>query len=127
MRHQNNKLIQLSTGNKERSLFVRTLLTNLIRAGAVTTTPKRAKVLKAEADSFFSNLVRIDSKYDEKDAKRECIRMVKATIYGEAEGKKVIETYLPKYREMKWKSFVANYKIWFRKWDGSEKILLKLI
>lgn len=128
MRHQNNKLIQLSTGNKERSLFIRTLLTNLIRAGAVTTTPKRAKVLKAEADSFFSNLVKIDSRYeDKKDARRECIRMVKATIYGEAEGKKVIETYLPKYREMKWKSFVANYKIWFRKWDGSEKILLKLI
>jgi len=81
MRHQNNKLIQLSTGNKKRSLFVRTLLTNLVKNGAVTTTPKRAKVLKAEADSFFSNLVRIDSKYEEKDAKRECINMIKSTIY----------------------------------------------
>jgi hypothetical protein len=52
---------------------------------------------------------------------------VKATIYGEEEWKKVIQTLLPKYRELKWKSFVANYKIWFRKWDGSEKVLLKLI
>lgn len=127
MRHQDNKLLQLNTGNKKRSVFIRTLLTNLVRAGAVTTTPKRAKVLKAEADSFFSRLVRIDSKYEEKDARRECINIVKSTIYGEDEGKKVIEVLLPKYREMKWKSFVANYKIWFRKWDGSEKILIKLI
>lgn len=127
MRHQDNKLLQLNTGNQKKSVFIRTLLSNLIRTGAVTTTPKRAKVLKAEADSFFSRLVRIDSKYEEKDARRECINIVKATIYWEVEGKKVMETLLPKYREMKWKSFVANYKIWFRKWDGSEKILIKLI
>ncbi len=127
MRHQNNKLIQLSTWNQKRSIFVRTLLTNLIKTGALTTTPKRAKVLKAEADSFFSRLLKLDSRYEEKDALRECINFVKATIYGEEEWKKVIQTLLPKYRELKWKSFVANYKIWFRKWDGSEKVLLKLI
>lgn len=127
MRHQNNKLIQLSTWNQKRSIFVRTLLTNLIKTGALTTTPKRAKVLKAEVDSFFSRLLKLDSRYEEKDALRECINLVKATIYGEEEWKKVIQTLLPKYRELKWKSFVANYKIWFRKWDGSEKVLLKLI
>lgn len=127
MRHQDNKLLQLSTGNQKRSIFVRTLLSNLIKTWALTTTPKRAKVLKAEADSFFSRLLKLDSKYEEKDAKRECINFVKATIYWEDEWKKVIQILLPKYREMKWKSFVANYKIWFRKWDGSEKILLKLI
>lgn len=127
MRHQDNKLLELNTWNKKKSVFIKTLLSNLIRTGAVTTTPKRAKVLKAEADSFFSTLIRLDSKYTEKDAKRECINFVKSSIYGETEWKKVIETFLPKYRELKWKSFVANYKIWFRKWDASEKILLKLI
>jgi len=75
------------------------LLTNLVKNGKTTTTPKRAKVLKAEADTFFANLVRMSKKLEEKDARRECIRYIKSQIYGEPEGKKVLNVLLPKYME----------------------------
>lgn len=129
MRHQKNKLIELSTGAKERRIFIRQLLSSLIRTGKVVTTPKRAKVLKSEADSFFSKLLQIAKRYaDEKDGKRECIRYVKSVIYWEEDGKKVITTLLPKYKEAgNVSSFVADYKVGFRVGDASPKIMLKLL
>ncbi len=121
-------MLELDTGVKKRQIFVRQMLTNLVKNGKTTTTPKRAKVLKSEVDSFFSNLVRLSKKLDEKDAKRECIRYIKSIIFGEAEGKKVLNVLLPKYLES-WatSSFVADYKLWFRVGDGVQKILLKLL
>lgn len=80
---------------------MRMQLSSLIRAGKITTTSKRAKVLKAFTDEFFSMLLSFDSKYDEKAAKREAIKYVKSVVYGEEEWKKVIENLLPKYREEK--------------------------
>lgn len=62
-------------------------LTSLVKNGKITTTPKRAKVLKAYADSFFSSLLSLYEKGDEAYAQREAIRIVKATIYGEEDGK----------------------------------------
>jgi ribosomal protein L17 len=97
MRHKKNKMLELHTGAKKKDVFVRQLLTNLIKNGKTTTTPKRAKVLKSEIDSFFANLVRMSKKLKEKDAKRECIRYIKSIIFGEAEGKKVLNVLLPKY------------------------------
>jgi len=129
MRHQKNKLLALSTGAKERRIFIRQLLTSLVRTGKVVTTPKRAKILKSEADSFFSKLLDIATRYpDEKDGKRECIRYVQSIIYGEEDGKKVINTWLPKYKEAGLtSSFVSDYKVGHRVGDASEKIMLKLI
>ena len=129
MRHKKNPLIELSTGAKERRIFVRQLLTSLIRNGKVVTTPKRAKILKSEADAFFSKLIDISTRYkDEKDGKRECIRYVQSVIYGEEDGKKVIAKLLPKYKEAGNKSsFVADYKVGFRVGDASPKIMLKLL
>jgi hypothetical protein len=68
------------------------------------------------------------NKYEEKDAKRECIRYVKSVLFGKEEWKKVIEKLLPKYKEW-WQtsSFVSSYKIWHRIWDWAEKILIKLL
>jgi ribosomal protein L17 len=107
---------------------VRQLLTNLIRNGKITTTGKRAKVLKSEANAFFSRLLRIYRENEAKDARRESIRYVKSVIYGEPEGKKVLEKILPKYQaEGAPKSFVADYKIGYRPGDAAEKILLKLL
>jgi hypothetical protein len=34
---------------------------------------------------------------------------------------------LPKYIANKRSSYIASYKIWFRKWDASEEVMLKLI
>ena len=109
MRHQQNKLLQLNTGAKSKTVFMRMQLSSLIRAGKLTTTPKRAKVLKAFADTFFSTLLSFDAKY------------------GEAVGKIVIETLLPKYREEKRTSgFTTSYKLGFRVGDAAAKTMLKL-
>jgi ribosomal protein L17 len=97
MRHQNNKLLELRTGEKTKSVFIRQLLTNLIKNGKIVTTAKRAKVLKAEANFFFARLVRLSKTLEAKDAKRECDRFVKSIIYGEAEGKMAVSVYLPRY------------------------------
>lgn len=127
MRHKHNKLLEVNTGAKSKSVFMRMQLSSLIRAGKLTTTPKRAKVLKAYTDEFFSNLMNILVRYEEKDATREAIRYVKSVVYGEAEGKKVIDTFLPKYKEENRKSgFTTEYKLGYRVGDASQKIMLKL-
>ncbi|HOG15352.1 MAG TPA: L17 family ribosomal protein [Candidatus Absconditabacterales bacterium] len=129
MRHRINKLKQLNTGAKKKNVFVRNLLTSFVKTGRITTTPKRAKVLKAETDAFFSKLVKTYSRYNtEAESKRECIKIVKATIFGEAEGKKVILEWLPKYLGGdKRTSYVMSYKLGVRKGDSAEKIMLKLV
>ena len=48
-------------------------------------------------------------------------------MFGEAEGKKVIETLLPKYKEENRKSgFTTEFKLGYRVGDASQKIMLKL-
>lgn len=128
MRHRINKLKQLNTGAKKKDIFIRNLLTSLVKSGKVTTTPKRAKVLKAEADSFFAKLVKTYNRYnEEKESRRECIRIIKATIYGEDEWKKILNELLPKYIADKNKSFVETYKVGFRKGDAAPITMLKLM
>jgi ribosomal protein L17 len=129
MQHRKNKLLEISTGAKSKPVFLRQLLTNLVRNGKITTTPKRAAVLKAYADSFFAGLVKNTTTYaNEKDARRENIRVIKSELFSEPEGKKVLETLLPKFIETGKKSgFVTSYKLGYRLGDGAEKILLKLM
>jgi len=129
MRHKHKQTIKLNTGIKKKSVFKREMLTNLIRSGVVTTTPKRAKVLKAEADAFFSHIIDLATRYAEAtDGKREAIAYTKSMIFGNEEGKKAINIYLPKYLDAKkTSSFVENYKLGTRKGDGVEKIMLKLL
>ena len=127
MQHRKNKLLEINTGAKSKNVYIRQMLTNLVRNGKVTTTAKRAQVLKAYADSFFGRLVANATSLAEKDALRENIRYVKAEIFSEPEGKKVINDLLPKYVESGKKSgFVTSYKLGYRVGDGAEKILLKL-
>jgi ribosomal protein L17 len=95
MRHSFNRHLELETGVKKRSIFIRNLLTSLVKSGKVVTTVKRAKVLKAEADSFFAKLVQLASSEDQSYGRREAIRLIKATIYGEQEGKKLINELIP--------------------------------
>jgi len=129
MRHRNNKLLKLNTGSKKKTVFIRSLLSSLVAYNKVTTTPKRAKVLKAEADSLFSKLVQLYDAYEnEKDAQRECVRVIKSTIYGEEAGKKLLNELLPKFRSSKKTSgFVADYKVWFRVGDWSLKVLVTIV
>ena len=128
MRHQNNRLLKINTWVKTKSVFLRELLTNFISKGKITTTQKRAKVLKAETDHFFSKILEIMARYnDEKDAKREAIRYVKSIIYWD-EGKKIIDVIVPRYLKDGTKTgFVALFNIGYRVGDAAPKVLLKLL
>lgn len=129
MRHKKNKLIELNTGMQSRHHVMRNLLTSLIKDWKLVTTPKRAFVLKSYADSFFSRLISYSTRYSvASDATRESIRYIKSVVYGEPEGKKVINDLIPLFRS-KWRSssFVSTYKLWYRPWDGVEKILVAFI
>ncbi len=127
MRHQKKKLLELNTWVKKKSIFIKEMLHNLVLNWKVITTPKRAKVLKAEADKFFSKIISMNEKYEDKDSRREIIRYIKTNVYWENAGKKVLNELFDKYVSS-WKKswFVKVYKLWFRKWDWVEKILVKL-
>ena len=127
MRHRKNPLLEINTGVKSKNVYIRQMLTNLIRNGKMSTTSKRAAVLKSEADALISRLVSNVQNYSESDAKRENIRLIKSIIFSEAEWKKLLNDLLPKYVESGKKSgFVHTYKLWYRLWDGAEKVLVKL-
>lgn len=133
MRHRYKRTKTLETWAQKSSNVIRNLLTSLIVSWQVKVTTKRAKVLKAEADSFFSKLLSKFDKYeDEKVARREIIRVVKSVIYTEEAWKKIVDEILPKYKknyiENKVKTwFVTDNKLWFRAGDGAEEILLSLV
>ena len=126
MQHRKNALLEINTGVKSKWVYIRQMLTNLIRSGKVATTSKRAAVLKAEADNLISRLISNTKNYSEADAKRENIRLIKSVIYSEAEGKKLLNDLLPKFVESGKKSgFVCTYKLGYRLGDWAEKILVK--
>lgn len=127
MQHRKNALLEINTGVKSKKVYIKQMLTNLIRNGKVSTTSKRAAVLKAEADSLISRLVSNTKQYEEKDARRENIRLIKSLIYSEAEWKKLLNDLLPKYVESgKQSGFICTYKLGYRVGDGAEKVLVKL-
>ena len=127
MQHRKNALLEINTGVKSKWVYIRQMLTNFVRNGKVTTTSKRAAVLKAEADNLISRLISNTKNYSEADAKRENIRLIKSVIYSEAEGKKLLNDLLPKFIESGKKSgFVCTYKLGYRLGDWAEKILVKL-
>ncbi len=91
------------------------MLTNLVTSGYITTTPKRAKVLKAYADHFFARLVKLHAERPE-DAARESVRYVKSVIWTEDAGKKVVSELVPAYiSQSRTSGYIANYKLGFRK------------
>lgn len=128
MRHKHKRILELNTGTIKTSTVVRNMLTNLIENGKMQTTSKRSRVLKAFADSFFARLVRIQKTKEPADARRESIRYISSVVFGDTAGKKVLDEILPRFVEeghTTW--FVTNYKLWFRPWDGAEKVLVTLV
>lgn len=100
MRHRKNRLLELQTGVQRKDNVIRNLITSLIANGQIVTTIKRAKVLKAEADSFFAGLLACYTRYaNQEDATREIIRKVQAVVFTENEGKKLVRELLPQWRD----------------------------
>lgn len=128
MRHRHDKTLEFKTGVQKRSLVIRSLLTNLVKYGAIKTTSKKAMILKARADSFFAKLVTLMKSDDQASGKREAIRLVKSQIFWEDEGKKVINEIVPMLVESgKNSGFVSDYKMGPRAGDAAEAVLVKIL
>lgn len=112
MRHRKKRATLLETGPKKKSTVLRNMLTSLVINGSITTTEAKARALKTYADRFFSRLMRNYTTCEsEQAAHRENIRLVKATIYGEDTGKKVIRELIPAYKDEKRTSFISTYRV----------------
>lgn len=129
MRHRYNKLLELSTWVQKKWNVVRNLITSLLREKRITTTPKRAKVLRYETEKLFAKLVRTYNSYENKeDSLREVKRILDKVVFD----KKLINTtleekLLPYLEEKRTSWFVRNYRVWIRTWDSVEKIMVELI
>ena len=126
MRHQRNRLIDINNGESmSRSHLLRSMLTSLIKHGRVTTTSKKAKALKAYTDNFFAKLVWYMS--DKDNGTRHAIALIKSVVYSEEDGKRALNERTPRFVESKkigW--YTEMFKLWFRKGDTAEKIMIKL-
>lgn len=128
MRHRKNRLLQIRGSVQSRDLVMRTMLTNLVRYGHLTTTEKKAKVLISYADGFLAKLVSMNTTLDEKTAQRETIRWVKARIFGNDEGKKVVREIVPHLLTKKVVSgFITSVKLGKRVGDAAEQIRIEII
>ncbi len=128
MRHRKNKLLKIRGSVQSRDLTMRTMLTNLVRYGHLTTTEKKAKVLVAYADNFFAKLVSMNNTLDESTAQRETIRWVKARVYGNDEGKKVIRELVPSLLTKKVNSgFFTSVKLGKRIGDAAEQVRIEFV
>ncbi len=128
MIHKNKRTVVAKISSvQKKSLIMRNLLTSFVKYESLTTTTKKAFLLKSMADKFFARLVSLYSKLEEKDARREAIRHIKSIIFGNDEWKKVLNELLPRLLSSKKNSwFISSYKLWQRKWDWAEEVLLKI-
>ena len=76
------------------------ILHYIFREKRITTTPKRAKVLKYETEKLFAKLVRTYKRYENKeDSLREVKRILTAIVYDKAVIDEIIESKLLPYVE----------------------------
>ena len=129
MRHRYNRLLELNTGIQKKDNVLRNMITSLLVEKRITTTPKRAKVVKHEVEKLFSKLVKTYKRYSEKDvSKREVKKILDGILYNKDVVDEIINERLLNYIEngkVSW--FVRNYKVWYRKGDAVEKIMIELV
>ncbi len=129
MRHRYNRLLELNTGIQKKDNVLRNMITSLLVEKRITTTPKRAKVVKHEVEKLFSKLVKTYKRYSEKDvSKREVKKILDSILYNKDVVDEIINERLLNYIEngkVSW--FVRNYKVWYRKGDAVEKIMIELV
>ena len=130
MRHHYNKFLDINSGVQKKSNLIRNLITSLIENKRVTTTPKRAKVLRYEAEKLFAKLVKTYNRFENKDdAIREVKKILLANTFGgDKIVNKAIEDKLMQYIQENRKSWFARlYRVGIRKGDNVEKIMVELI
>jgi len=130
MRHNYNRFLELNTGVQKKSNVIRNMITSLVQHKRITTTPKKAKVLKYEIEKFFAKLVRTYNRFENKeDALREVKKIILANTFGgDKTIKIVLEDKLLSYIEEGRKSgFARLYRVGVRKGDNVEKVMVELV
>ncbi len=129
MRKRYNRLLELNTGIQKKSNVLRNLITSLLEHKRITTTPKRAKVLRFEIEKLLSKLVRTYNRYDNKeDSLREVRRILSQIVYKKELIDNIIDNKILTYIEnnkVSW--FTRIYRVWVRSWDAVEKMMVELI
>lgn len=123
-------MLELNTGVQKKKNVIRNMLTSLVEHKRIVTTPKRAKVLKYEAEKFFAKLVKTYNRFENKeDALREVKKIILAnTFWGDKTVKIVLEDKLMPYIEENRRSwYVRLYRVGVRKGDNVEKFMVELI
>ena len=127
MRHRAKTTKEYDSWIQKISLLLRNMLTSLVIHGKVVTTSKRSYMLKAYANHFFASLVTIYRNHDEVYARRESIRRTKAILFGKEAWKKFVDSLLPSFVSSSKSSFISDVKLWVRKWDNAEEVLLQIV
>jgi len=130
MRHHYNRFLEVNSGVQKKSNLIRNMLTSLIEHKRVTTTPKKAKVLRYEAEKLFAKLVRTYNRFENKeDALREVKKILLANTFGgDKIVNKAIDDKLMQYIQENRKSWFARlYRVGVRKGDNVEKVMVELI
>jgi len=129
MRKRYNRLLELNTGIQKKTNVLRNLITSFLEHKRITTTPKRAKVLRFEIDKLLSKLIRTYNRYDNKEESiREVKRVLIKVLYKDELISDIIDNKLLTYIEewnVSW--FTRIYRVWVRSGDSVEKIMVELI
>ncbi len=129
MRKRYNRLLELNTGIQKKSNVLRNLITSFLEHKRITTTPKRAKVLRFEMDKLLSKLVKTYNRYDNKEESlREVKRILTKVLYKDELISDIVENKILAYVEenrVSW--FTRVYRVWVRSGDSVEKIMVELI
>jgi large subunit ribosomal protein L17 len=129
MRKRYNRLLELNTGIQKKSNVLRNLITSFLEHKRITTTPKRAKVLRFEIEKLLSKLVKTYNRYDNKEESlREVKRVLIKIVYKKDLIDSIIEDKLLSYiEEGKVSWFTRIYRVWVRNGDAVEKVMVELI
>jgi len=129
MRKRYNRLLELNTGIQKKSNVLRNLITSFLEHKRITTTPKRAKVLRFEMDKLLSKLVRTYNRYDNKEESlREVKRILTKIVYKDNLINDIVDNKILTYVEenrVSW--FTRIYRVWVRSGDAVEKVMVELI
>ena len=130
MRHHYNRFLELNTGVQKKSNVVRNMLTSLVKHKRVTTTSKKAKVLRYEAEKFFAKLVRTYNRFENKeDALREVKRIILANTFGGDDTVEIVldDKLLPYIQEGRTSGYTRLYRVGVRQGDNVEKVMVELV
>ena len=117
MRHKVKKT-KLNMAPDRKALLIRNLVTDLFLHGKIKTTTKRAKMTQQKAEKIIT--------FAKTHTEMQTIRELKSFLLSEVASKRIIQEFLPKYKEQN-SGFVRLINGGFRKGDSAEISYIELI